>query len=377
MRWTMGWALVLAGGLAMVAPGASAQRPPETHPASEQRDVVQGWDRSAVPGDIELWAPRTMLAHSHADTTLEYGYLHLVCASRSDARQGRCPTEGSADSAVGLRAVPVLFTEARSGMTVELAVQGGIQRLLSGRSCTRDYWQPAILAPWSSHALNCGADLPAGTGGQLSVPGRELQRLVAGIWTGTLSLQARTPSGGVLAAYTFRFRFTVTDRNAVAIYLPEFDHATPSVGLDLRYSPFAQTIEGRKVLDMCLYDGLGSQSTYLGVTARDNSGRPPGATGFSVWHSAGGSGERQRVDYTATLDYNGTAVAMANGVEQRLSGIDTARLRLVMLPGMTQPVFCVPTPLTLATPRFPSTSKDAGYYVGQLQLELRVPTFTP
>lgn len=204
-----------------------------------------------------------------------------------------------------------------------------------------------------------------------------MEKLVAGRWRAELILSLRKPPEQLVASYVYSIDFEVTDKSAVAIYLPEFDHATPSVDLNLRYNPIARTVEGRKVLDMCLYDGLGSHSTYLGVTVRDTGGRAPGPTGFSVWHDSGGSDERRRLDYMLALDHSGTSIPLINGVEQQLTGIDSARLRLVMLPGMTLPVFCVPTPLTLTTPRFPSTSKEAGHYVGDLQVELRVPTATP
>lgn len=184
-------------------------------------------------------------------------------------------------------------------------------------------------------------------------------------------------NGPVLATYSFKFDFTITDYNAVSIYFPLFDQVTPHVGLNLQYDPIAQTVGGRTQLDMCLYDGLGSQSQYLGVTVRDSGPRPPGPSGYSVWHTDGGSDATQRVDYTVTLDHNGSALPLRNGVEQLLYGIDTAKLRLVLLPGMTQPVFCVPTPLTLDTPRVPVSGKRPGYYDGDLKVELRVPTVTP
>ncbi|AWH27394.1 CblD family pilus biogenesis initiator protein [Stenotrophomonas sp. YAU14D1_LEIMI4_1] len=183
--------------------------------------------------------------------------------------------------------------------------------------------------------------------------------------------------GPSLATYTFNLDFTITDHDAVAIHFPLFNHVTPHVGLNLRYDPIAKVIGGRNELDMCLYDGLGSQSTYLGVTVRDNSGRAPGGSGYSAWHVDGGTDDSQRLDFTVTLDHNGTPVPMRNGVEQQLHGIDSARLRMVLLPGMNQPVFCVPTPLTFETPRVPVAGKRNGHYDGALQIELRVPTTTP
>ncbi|HDS1588979.1 TPA: pilin protein, partial [Stenotrophomonas maltophilia] len=91
-RWM--FVLMLVCALVLVMPRAWAQWPPETHPADQSRDIVMSWDRSAVPGDVELWAPRTVLGFSH-DLALKYGQIHVVCESASDSEFGRCPTEGS------------------------------------------------------------------------------------------------------------------------------------------------------------------------------------------------------------------------------------------------------------------------------------------
>ncbi len=211
----------------------------------------------------------------------------------------------------------------------------------------------------------------------MHLPSTELVRLVAGHWDAEVRLKLRDNSGLVLATYSFSLDFTITDYDAVSIYLPEFQEAAPTVGLNLSYDPIARTVGGRAHLYMCLYDGLGSQSEYLGVTVRDSGTRPPGPTGYSVWHTDGAGGDSQRMDYTVILDHNGARIPLRNGVEEQLRNIDTARLRLVMLPGMSQPVFCVPTPLTLDTPRVPIDEKRSGAYQGDLKVELRLPTSRP
>lgn len=376
MKRAMAWVMVLACALVLVAPKAQAQRPPETHPSSEHRDIVMSWDRSALPGDVVLWAPKTVLGYEQTGRS-GYGRLYLTCVSAVDSGSGRCPiadtlqNDSEATSEIALR-----FSEARSGASTDLTVRARLKRIDSTAACSLDYWSRSNRYIWSSVTDICHEE-SVGTGISMTIDSIELGRLVAGKWSGTLILRLNRPPGTQEANFEFKFDFDVSDKNAVAIYLPEFDHATPSVDLNLRYNPFAHSIEGRKLLDMCLYDGLGSNSNYLGVTVRDTGGRTPGPTGFSVWHDSGGSDERRRLDYTLALDHNGTSIPLANGVEQQLTGIDSARLRLVMLPGMTLPVFCVPTPLTLTTPRFPSTSKEAGHYTGDLQVELRVPTAMP
>ncbi|WP_343652809.1 CfaE/CblD family pilus tip adhesin [Stenotrophomonas sp.] len=371
------WWLVLFCALVVMVPRAMAQRPPETHPTDEHRDIVMTWDRSAMPGDIVLMPPRTLLAYDHVDLGRRYGELHLTCVSDSSTERGRCPVEGIRDQNIGVKPILLSFVEQRSQMHKEVSISAGLSRAMDNRACLGDFWQSGIFAPWSTYFTVCPGANAAGTGAQLTLEMSQLNELVAGIWTATLELRANTPDTRNLATYTYRFELTITDYDAVSIYLPEFQEATPTVGLNLNYDPIARTVGGRAHLDMCLYDGLGSQSEYLGVTVRDSGTRPPGPTGYSVWHTDGGSDDGQRVDYTVTLDHNGARIPMRNGVEEQLRNIDTARLRLVMLPGMTQPVFCVPTPLTLDTPRVPIDEKRSGAYQGDLKVELRLPTSRP
>lgn len=200
---------------------------------------------------------------------------------------------------------------------------------------------------------------------------------MAGKWSATLLLDLRLPPSQHIATYTFTFDFIITDHNAVSIYFPEFPQTTPLVDLNLRYDPLAHTVGGRKLMDMCLYDGLGSQSDYLGITVTDTSGRTPGPLGYSLWHDDGGNDDDQRLDYMIELEHAGVRRRLASGVEEQLHGIDTAPLHLVLLPGMSQPVFCVPTPLLLTTPRVPITDQRAGGYEGELKVQLRVPTTRP
>ncbi|HDS1039108.1 TPA: pilin protein [Stenotrophomonas maltophilia] len=366
--------MVLAG--ATLVPGAWAQRPPETHPSSARQDIVMGWDRSAMPGDIELWAPRTVLGYEHGGAG-GYGSLFLTCRSSTDPEVGRCPTNDTGEHVINVRSsIPVRFTERRTGMAIELNVSADIRRGDADQSCSLDYWSSVTRFIWSSGSSPCFGP-PVGTAVSMELDRQQVERLVAGRWTASLILDLHRPSQSNLATYTFTFDFTITDYDAVSIYFPEFPQTTPNVDLNLSYDPLAQTVGGRKPLDMCLYDGLGSQSDYLGLTVTDTSGRAPGPLGYSLWHDDGGNGDDQRLDYMIELEHAGARRRMSNGVEEQLRGIDTAKLRLVLLPGMTQPVFCVPTPLLLTTPRVPITEQRAGGYQGQLKVELRLPTSRP
>lgn len=373
------WVLMVMSALMVLVcvPKAWGQRPPETHPGSTTQDIVMSWDRSALPGEIELIPERTVVAYERAGT-LGYGQLFITCKSESDPSSGKCPTEDTGEETSVKRSVIELqFREERSGMTVDVGVQGALFRIGATAACYSDYWDPAPHALWSSYASQCNFQLPAGTAAGLRIDGSELTKLVAGRWRAQTSLYLRRPPHEFVANYEFNFDFTITDHNAVSIYFPQFESTTPLVNLDARYDPIQQTVGGRTVVDMCLYDGLGSQASYLAVTARDISPRSAGNSGFSLWHDSSGSDPSQRLDYTVTLDHNGARVPLSNGVEEQLTGIDSSQLRLVMLPGMSQPVFCVNTPMTLDMPRVPSTSKRSGIYWGDLQLELRVPAGTP
>lgn len=369
------WMALLAWVL--VVPAGWAQAPPPTDPASVVQHHPLAYDRSAVPPTIELLAPRTLLGYN-ADPARGYGRIHLTCRSDSDSGNGRCPTRDTGANGAGSTDIALRFTERRSGLRTDITATGSLQRAFVDRRCALDHWNSVQRPLGTSFGPSCIDLPPGGTGATLSIPAAELSKLVAGRWDARLLLDLRSDSNGTpLATYEFQVELTVSDRDAVAIYFPAFDLVEPHVGLNLQYDPISRTVGGRAALDMCLYDGLGSQSEFLGVTLRDTRAGPSAGDGYAVWHHEGGSDPARRVDYTVTLDHGGARLPMANGVEQLLAGIDSARLRLVVLPGMTQPVYCVPTPLSLETPRVPISSKRPGYYEGELQVELRVPTFRP
>lgn len=378
-RWMC--VLMLVCALVLVMPRAWAQWPPETHPTDQSRDIVMSWDRSTVPGDVVLWKPRTVLGFSH-DLAFKYGQIHVVCGSASDSEFGRCPTESELNSLGGTTEITLRLVELRTGLRTEIRAVGSLQRVMSGPRCSLDYWddRKRLLnsAFWFTCGMGSGADQPLGTGVEIILPQREISRLVAGHWKATMRLNIKAdPAAAPVATATFNFDFTVTDYDAISIYFPGFDGIAPLVNMDLRYDPIRKMVGGYKEVDMCLYDGVGSQSEFLGVTVRDSGPRPPPGRDFAVWHGDGGSDDTQRLDYQVSLKYGGNRLAMKNGEEQLLRGIDSAQLRLVMLPGISQPVYCVPTPLVLETPPTPIASKRPGLYDGELTVELRVPTAKP
>lgn len=370
------WMLVCA--LAVVAPKAWAQRPPQMEPPSGviTQDVVMSWDRSAIPASIELWPERTLIAHDHLDLSKQYGALFFTCVSASDSTTGRCAVQDTHETAPTLTLVPTMFAEQRSAQHLDVGISIGVQRVDSVVGCASNYWG-RVQAAGSSVGKTCFGSPQAGTGGVLVLSTESLRGLTAGHWKGTLELHLRRPTSEHLATYIFNFDFTITDYDAISIYLPGFEQGNANVNMDFRYDPVHGEIGGSKDVDMCLYDGLGSQSQYLGVTVRDAGPRPPGGDGFSIWHRDTSGDERERVDFDVWLNYAGSKRRMRNGVEEQLLGVDSTALRLVKLPKIDHPVFCVPTPITLETPRFKASTKREGVYTGELKVELRVPTARP
>lgn len=375
-RWMLG--AMLVGALVVMVPRAWAQRPPDTDPPSGliTQEIKLSWDRSAMPGDIEVMPAKTLIAYDR-DQTKRYGALFLTCASEVSTETGRCPTENTSEPSAVEGKVFTRLVEQRGGLRADIALLAAVYRADQTAACHSSYWSNQPYVPWTTFGAECDWNEPAGTGAGLRIIGSELSRLTAGSWKGVVELYLRKPPSQHLAKYVFNIDFTITDYDAISIYFPTFDNIAPLVNLDLRYDPIRQVVGGKKELDMCLYDGLGSQSEYLGITVRDSGPRPPSGSDFAVWHRDGGSDATQRLDYQVSLSYGGYNLAMKNGIEQQLRGIESTQLRLVMLPGISQPVYCVPTPLTLETPPTPVASKRPGLYEGELTVELRVPTAKP
>lgn len=373
--------LVLSLALSSATP-ALAQRPPETNPTSRDERIVLEFDRSSPVGDQILLPVRTVLAFSQAEQSLGYGELHLTCKSNSDSQTGKCPTIGIAEIGQAHSAIPLRFVERRSGLRTDLVVDGWHERIHPDAACFPQLWEGDRRNLWSSGYGTCRLRKPTGTGVYLGIAADEMRKLVAGRWDATLELDIKTSlDGAAVGTLKFTFDLTITDHDKANIYFPASDNITPLVNLNVAYLPVPSPphVEGGTSLDMCLYDGLGSQIPYLEVTIRDDGkdapGRAPGM--HSVWHHAGGRGDDSRLDYSITLDYGGVPLKMDNNVTQRLLGIDTTQLRLVVLPGMSQPVYCVPAPLKLTVPRVLASSKLAGYYEGRMIIEMVVPSSTP
>lgn len=372
--------LVAIAFVSQVLPASAQVALPITHPASESYTLQRSFDRQDAMTDLRLWPVDRHLLGFDTDPDRRYARLHFTCRSSSDSATGRCATVGRPDPNIIRTEIALRFTEERSGQQIDLNVGGHLSRAMNHRACG-----PWLVSPQALHSTDpgtCASRQTDGTGVTMDLPARELSKLAPGRWRAQLILDLQhDQSAAVMATYTFDFTLTVTDRDSVAIYFPAHPVGTPHIGLNLRQSFSAPMpiMSGVAVVDMCLYDGLGSASPHLDIEIRDEGvppgGRPPGM--FSV-HRQGGSGlDEDRVDFEILLNYQGTPIRMNNGVAERLAGTDSATVRPVRLPGTSEIVYCVPSPLTLRTPPVSAASKRTGYYLGRLTVEMTLPASTP
>lgn len=357
---------------------ATAQRPPVTTPSGGTTVIAltHAFDRAA-PLPLQLWAPRTVLGFD--EVVLGHGSLHVTCTDVP--ARGRCPRSDTGEGPTGRRPILLEFHEQRSGQRREVGVTGWMERVEWERACSDDFWDKSEYPLWTSATRECHVP-PAGTAATLELSALDLGALVAGRWQAELHLDVRGGATGALVGrHVFVLEVAVRDPARAAIHLPDFGASAAQLDLRLqrRALPPPASVGGEAVLDMCLYDGLGSHSSQLVLIARDGGpdapGRPPDR--FSVWHQGGGRAPHDRIDYRLELVHAGRAIALLPQAQTVLDGIDTAALRPVLLPGMDQPVHCVPTPLTFLTPRVPAADKRTGRYQGDLTLEMRLPTRRP
>ncbi|MDN7429076.1 CfaE/CblD family pilus tip adhesin [Burkholderia sp. AU45388] len=324
--------------------------------------VEQKFERDA-PAEVVIWDRKVAArARDNPDVMRDsWANNYWLCRSETDPAVGACSTQrvwtGPPNTEIKL-----LFSEARSKMTQVLAVSMLRSNGFSLRSINS-----------SIHSAAGVVDLSA------KISANELKRLPAGgVWTASLRLvQYHQRGGGTdlgsvqVAETNAEITLHVTDTKNVQIFLPEYNTTTPTVNLGLisQVSRAGRTT-GRRDIDMCLYDGFGSNSSWFDVTVKDDRSVPQRALGsFSVIRD-GTSGQtpRERIDYGVTYLHNGQRTSLNNGETVRLLGGNNTDIRPVYLPNIPVPVLCKPMPLTLETPEFNAKDKQAGSYTGKLRI---------
>ncbi|WP_129991407.1 CfaE/CblD family pilus tip adhesin [Rahnella sp. CFA14(1/10)] len=371
--------LLLLSTSLLTMPDAYAER---VEPTGRDTPVIATFDKSSPPAQLDIWKDESGGYDSDNDSL--WGRNTWVCLSSSNPIYGQCKTTVTGVEE-GNTLIPILFTEQRSHMTQVINLTGYHKISVSvGNGC----WAAGIIGgPYQVYAAmekNCGGvkhnDESLLT---VYVTSQELQKLpTGGIWEANLKMNLMQWSPAAkLADWNARITLNVTDNNNQQIYLPEFGQAAPLVNLNMRPLPGNGinkiSVIGSASIDVCLYDGYNANSSAFMLTINDNYTGQGNRTmmDFSLVREGGNaSNDRDRIDYVVDIlnpDTN-TIQTVARGTQMTFTKIQQAHIRQVHLPGLPQPVICVPAPLTLSTQMFEINSKNAGGYRGTLELN-----FTP
>ncbi|WP_159281286.1 CfaE/CblD family pilus tip adhesin [Rahnella variigena] len=357
---------------------AKAQR---IEPTGRETPVTATFDKSSAPSQIDIWKDESGGIDSDNDSL--WGRNTWVCLSSSDPATGQCRTSvtGVQD---GNTTIPIVFTEQRSHLTQVINLTGYHNISVSiANGC----WSAGVIGgPYQVYAAmekNCGGvqnnDESLLT---VYVTSQEMQKLpFGGIWKADLKMSLMQWSPTIkLADWNAHITLNVTDTNNQQIYLPEFGEAAPRVDLNMRPLPGTggnQTqMNGAVTIDMCLYDGYGSNSTSFTLKFDDQQQgtKERNNAYFSIYSDHGDVNQDSgRIDYYVRMQApDGKYMSMIRGEDVVIPDIQTAHIRPVHLPGIPQAVLCIPAPLELSTKTIDINSKQAGHYTGHL-----IVNFTP
>jgi hypothetical protein len=377
--------IVLAAALGMHSLDASALM---EAPADRSDTAQAKRDRGAPLGDVMIFDN----ASGGYDTSApeKWGRNSWTCQSSTDAATGACPTEPVEGDFGPATVIQLLFKEEKSGATTVLNLYG--EKSVRTHSACDGTLRPVPTSWYKVGAIErtqqrsyCVSAISGkrvvvsdNAAVLVKIPAAEIKKLPSGgTWKANLRLNMKQWTGSTaptIAIFKAAITLDTTDKNNIQVYLPEFASATPTVDLKLHKLANGSRMAGTANVDMCLYDGYNSQSTWFDVSASDGltvDRRDKGR--YSVLLDKDKSGAYEsRVDYTVSLTYAGNKIALPNHETVRLQGVNNSAGRLVTLPGIAVPVVCTPTPLTLETPEFQSVWKRPGTYSNKLTI-----TFTP
>lgn len=351
-------------------------------PAGRDDTAQADRDRGMPVGDVVIFDAASGGYDSSAPE--KWGSNSWTCQSSTDTATGACPTAPVWETAGTSTDIKLSFKEEKTGATAVLTLQGE-KAFIRQRDCSGNI-VPTVVSTGrrpiemarAAAVATCNDIMWDGRALFVKIPAAELKKLPSGgTWKGNLRLNLRqwstsaTPTLGIFRA---AITLNITDKNNIQVYLPEFTSTTPTVDLKLRKLPNGSRMSGTSNVDMCLYDGYNSQSTWFDVSASDGLTIDRRDNGqYSVLLASDKSGAYEsRLDYTVSLTYAGKKIALPNNETVRLQGVNNSAGRSVSLPGISVPVVCTPTPLTLETPAFQSVWKRPGTYSNKLTI-----TFTP
>lgn len=320
------------------------------------------------------------------------GRNSLVCYSSSNPINGQCSTSSTWNQR-NSSSVPLAFIEKRSKLRVVLNVTG----------YHTPYWTDNVGKCYADFNLkiDSGADVKCATYMQSAdkqvfnayLTQQEIRKLpVGGVWQAELKMKLMqwSPEKN-LGNWNAKITLNMSDTSNQAIYFPSFGagqgkDAQPHVDLNLRPLPGGDRqvlgkLSGSTSLDMCLYDGYGSNSRSFQVQLSEPPEYPENPVGrqsgqFSVYNDTGNHNEAgNRIDYGVKMYFPGSNSFqdVANGTTYTLDNINTDDIRAVRLASnISNVVLCVPTPLQINTPAFNIVDKTTGHYTGKIRV-----VFTP
>lgn len=347
-------------------------------PSPQNIAISTSFDKAASPATLFIWNHAS--GGYDSGNKARWGLNYWTCTSDSDPAPGKCSTkkyQSGWDTNIALE-----FVEQRSGATQILnlyAVRTG--EWVPPEGCGGDGGKYADEKPMNTSAQNSCYSKTSGVSLVIRIDPAELKKIpVGGIWKAGLKIILHNSSDSERYDWQADITLNVTDNNNQKIYLPEFGEAQPQIDLNLRPLPGTTAsqskMRGTANIDMCLYDGYGANSSSFILNFQDTG--PEGDRNsnlFSVYREGGNPQNAQdRIDYTLSLrsPVSNADININRGEDVTLSNINQAQIRQVHLPGILQPVICVPAPLKLQTPEFNISSKAAGRYSGTLRIN-----FTP
>lgn len=339
--------------------------------ADLNRSYSLTFDRAGVPQRYLFMEKESFGTPYNGADSIPSNVNAMVCGSASDSTNGACET-----SATSSGSLPYYDPYGDIGEDINLrftnqSTMASKDLIIKGRTYTRcgNFYMSYYWGCESSGAASL----------TLYALGSQLTLLTGGAWKATLILYQRNSQNSSvnLGTWTINLTINVTDTGSQQIYFPRFNTASPVVNLNLNNRPGTGsnlTASGSASLDMCLYDGSNSTSRQVSLIFSDEgspaSNRSAGQ--FSVYRrGADKSQEANRLDYEVTVinPVTGASQKVSNGTEIVWQNTNQRNIqRQVVLPGVPGVSLCVPAPITLRTPSFTLSNKNAGFYTGQLKI---------
>lgn len=362
-------------------------------PTGRNTQITEYFDKQSPPSQIDIWKNESTGYNSENPTS--WGRNSLICLSSSSPKNGQCFTVAQY-AASGTSTIPIQFVEKRSKLVVTLNITAYHVPYWSSDTNNKCNYQSGNIKTPIYSMINSICDGLGSSDGTLVyayITQNELKKLpVGGVWEAELKMQLWQWSPyKKLADWNAKMTFNMSDTSNQAIYFPSFGggqgkDAQPHVDLNLRPLPGGDRqvlgrLSGNTSLDMCLYDGYGSNSRSFQVQLSEPPEYPENPEGrqagqFSVYNDTGNRNESgNRIDYGVKMYFpeSNSFQDVVNGETYTLPNINTDDIRAVRLASnISNVVLCVPTPLQINTPAFNIVDKTTGHYTGKIRV-----VFTP